>query len=371
MSLRVIITGGGTGGHIYPGISLAHELISRDFKNEILFVGTQKGLETKLIPREGFKFCSIKAKGLSRKICGDNFTAIGVFFISLWQAYKLIRKFKPDVVIGTGGYVSGSVVLIAALLKIPTFVHEQNVFPGVTNRFLSRIVKAVFLSFDQSRRYFKGHSKLVFSGNPVRCKNLPSLNKEDFQRFRLDPSKKTILAFGGSKGAASINRAVIEGVNSIKEDFVKNQWQVLLITGSEDYEEVRKIMIDKENSILLIEPYLYDMERAYALADLVICRAGATSIAEISAYGLPAILIPYPLATHNHQEYNARLLEKEGAALMVLDKDLSGERLAKILLNLMQDERQLERMSQKVREFSKPDSAKKIVDFIFDYVKKK
>lgn len=368
MSLRVIISGGGTGGHIYPGISLAYELKDREVDNDILFVGTEKGLESKLIPREGFKFIKINAKGIQRKICLENLVAIIIFFISLFQSYKIIKDYKPDTVIGTGGYVSGSVVLMAALLGIPTFIHEQNVMPGITNKFLSHIVKAVFLSFDQSRRYFKNRSTLVLTGNPIGFKNLENIKSKDYQKFKLNSLKKTILVFGGSKGAASINRAVVEGVNLIK-DFIKNQWQVLLISGADDYEKTIEI-IGKDNNIFSVEPYIYNIEKAYDLADLVICRAGATTLAEISACGLPVILIPYPYATNNHQEINARVLEREGAAVLILEKDLSGKKLAKVLLNLLKNKNKLEIMAKKSEELSNVNSAKKIVDFIFDYIKK-
>lgn len=368
MSLKVIISGGGTGGHIYPGISLAYELKNRDVENDILFVGTERGLESKLIPREGFKFIKIDAKGIQRKICIENLTAIVIFLISLFQSYKIIKDYKPDVVIGTGGYVSGSVVLMAALCGIPTFIHEQNVIPGITNKFLSHMAKAVFLSFDQSRRYFKKKSTLILTGNPIRFKNLEHINHRDYQKFKLNSLKKTVLVFGGSKGAASINRAVVEGVKLIK-DFMKNQWQVLLISGADDYEKIIEI-IGKDNNIFSIEPYLYNIEKAYPLADLVICRAGATTLAEISAYGLPAILIPYPYATNNHQEINARILERDGAAVLILEKDLSGEKLAKVLLDLLKNKNQLGIMAKKSRGLSNINSAKKIVDFIFDYIKK-
>ena len=368
MSLRVIISGGGTGGHIYPGICLAYELKNRNNKNEVLFVGTKRGLEAQIIPREGFKFISINAKGIPRRICWESFTAIIVFFISLFQSYKIIRNYRPDIVIGTGGYVSGSIVLIAALLGIPTFIHEQNVIPGITNRFLSRIVKAVFLSFDQSKKYFRHSSRLIFTGNPIRFKKISSTKSSDYHKFKLDPQKKTILVFGGSKGAASINRAVIKGITSIK-DSIKDQWQVLLISGSDDYKEVVDI-IGEDNNIFSVKPYLYDIEKAYVLADLVICRAGATTLAEISAYGLPAILIPYPFATNNHQECNARILENEKAAILILEESLSGERLAKILYQLINDKKKLEIMSKKSKKLGNLNSAKKIVDFIFDYTKK-
>jgi len=368
MALKVIISGGGTGGHIYPGISLAYEIKDRDINNDIFFVGTEGGLESKLIPREGFKFIKIKARGIQRKICFENLTAIVIFLISLFQSYKIIKKYKPDIVFGTGGYVSGSVVLMAAILGIPTFVHEQNVIPGITNKLLSRITRATFLSFNQSKEYFSNKTKLIFTGNPIRFKNIKQNTDREYKKFNLDSLKKTILVLGGSKGAASINRAVLKGIDLIK-DVIKNSWQVLLISGQDDYDNIMEI-VGEDNKIFSIEPYLHDIEKAYSLADLVICRAGATTLAEISAYGLPAILIPYPYATHNHQEINARIFAREGAAILILENDLSGEKIAQVLLDLLKNKNQLEIMAKKSRELSNVNSAKKIVDYISDYIKK-
>ena len=368
MALKVIISGGGTGGHIYPGISLACEIKDRDIKNDILFVGTERGLESKLIPREGFKIVKIKAQGIKRKICFENLTAIVIFLISLFQSYNIIKKYKPDIVIGTGGYVSGSVVLMAAILGIPTFVHEQNVIPGITNKFLSRITRATFLSFNQSKEYFSNKAKLIFTGNPIRFKNIKQNTDREYKKFNLDSLKKAILVLGGSKGAASINRAVLRGVDLIK-DVIKNNWQVLLISGQDDYDNIMK-MVGEDHKIFSVEPYLYDIEKAYSLADLVICRAGATTLAEISAYGLPAILIPYPYATHNHQEVNARIFTREGAAILILEKDLSDKKLAQVLLDILKDKNRLEMMARKSRELSNENSAKKIVDYISGYIKK-
>ena len=368
MTLKVIISGGGTGGHVYPGISLAGEIKGRDINNDIVFVGTERGLESKLIPREGIKFIKIKAQGIKRKLCFENLTAVVIFLVSLLQSYKIVKKYKPDIVIGTGGYVSGSVVLMAAILGIPTFVHEQNVIPGITNKFLSRITRATFLSFNQSKEYFSSKAKLIFTGNPLRFKNIKRSTDREYKKFNLDPSKKTILVLGGSKGAASINRAVLEGIDLIKE-IIKNGWQVLLISGQDDYDNIIK-MVRKNHKIFSVEPYLYDIEKAYSLADLVICRAGATTLAEIGAYGLPAILIPYPYATHNHQEVNARIFTKEGAAILILEKDLSEEKLAQVLLDTLKDNKLLEMMSRKSGELGNENSAKKIVDYISDYINK-
>ena len=368
MALKVIISGGGTGGHIYPGISIAYEIKDRDIKNDILFVGTERGMESKLVPREGFKIVKIKARGIQRKICFENLTALVIFLVSLFQSYKIIKKYKPDIVIGTGGYVSGSVVLMAAILGIPTLVHEQNVIPGITNKFLSRITRATFLSFNQSKEYFSDKVKLIFTGNPIRFKNIKPGTDREYKKFNLDSSKKTILVLGGSKGAAAINRAVLGGIDLIKED-IKNNWQILLISGQDDYDNMME-MVGEGHKIFSVEPYLHDIEKAYSLADLVICRAGATTLAEIGAYGLPAILIPYPYATQDHQEINAKIFEREGAAILILEKDLSGEKLSQVLLDLLKNKNKLEMMAKKSRELSVVNSAKKIVDYISDYIKK-
>jgi len=368
MALKVIISGGGTGGHIYPGISLACEIKGRDTNNDILFVGTERGLESKLIPREGFKIKKIKAQGIKRKICFENLTAIVIFLISLFQSYKIIKNYKPNIVIGTGGYVSGSVVLMAAISGIPTFVHEQNVIPGITNKFLSRITKTTFLSFRQSKEYFSNKAKLIFTGNPLRFKNIKQGTDKDYKKFNLDSSRKTILVLGGSKGAASINRVVLGGIDLIKE-VIKNDWQVLLISGQDDYDSIKK-MLKENHKIFSVESYLHDIEKAYSLADLIICRAGATTLAEIAAYGLPAILIPYPYATHNHQEVNARIFTEKRAAILILEKDLSDKKLAQVLLDILKDKNRLEMMAKKSRELGNKNSAKKIVDYISDYIKK-
>lgn len=368
MALKVIISGGGTGGHIYPGISLAYEIKGRDINNDILFVGTERGMESKLIPREGFKFTKVKARGIQRKICFENLTAIVIFLISLFQSYKIIKKYKPDIVIGTGGYVSGSVVLMAAILSVPTFVHEQNVIPGITNKFLSRITRATFISFNQSKEYFSNKAKLIFAGNPIRFKNIKQNTDREYKRFNLDSLKKTILVLGGSKGAASINRAVLQGIDLIK-GVIKNSWQVLLISGQDDYNNIMEV-VGEDNEIFSVEPYLHDIEKAYSLTDLVICRVGATTLAEIGAYGLPAILIPYPYATHNHQEINANIFLREGAAILILEKDLSGEKIARVLLDLLKNKNKLKMMAKKSRGLSNVNSAKKIIDYIFDCIKK-
>ncbi|MEA2021224.1 MAG: undecaprenyldiphospho-muramoylpentapeptide beta-N-acetylglucosaminyltransferase [Candidatus Caldatribacteriota bacterium] len=367
MALKILISGGGTGGHIYPGISLANELKARDKKNDILFVGTERGMEAKIIPREGFKFDTIIAKGIKRQLCFDSFNAIIIFFISLIQSYKILKKYRPDIVIGTGGYVSGSIVLMASILNIPNFIHEQNVIPGITNKFLSHFAYTTFLSFKQSKKYFKHKDRLVFSGNPIHTKNIGGFKDKNYKQFNLNSLKRTILVLGGSKGAASINSSVITGVGLIKH-VIKKDWQVLLISGVDDYEKISSI-IGNDRNTFCVESYLYDIEKAYNLADLIICRAGATTLAEINAYGIPSVLIPYPFATDNHQELNARVLEEEGAAIVILEKELSGKSLSKILSALLANRTQLETMAEKSKVLGNVDSAKKIIDVIMSKIK--
>ncbi|MDD5015305.1 MAG: UDP-N-acetylglucosamine--N-acetylmuramyl-(pentapeptide) pyrophosphoryl-undecaprenol N-acetylglucosamine transferase, partial [Atribacterota bacterium] len=300
-------------------------------------------------------------------ICFENLMVFSIFIISLFQSYKIIKTYHPNIVIGTGGYVSGSVVLMAVILGIPPFIHEQNVIPGMTNKFLSYVTRATFLSFNQSKEYFSSKAKLIFTGNPIRFKNIKENTGREYEKFNLDSFKKTILVLGGSKGAASINRAVVEGIDLIKDE-IKNSWQVLLISGQDDYNSMIEI-VGEDNKIFSVESYLYNIETAYSLADLVICRAGATTLSEIGAYGLPAILIPYPYATHNHQKINARVFENEGAAILILEKDLSGGKLAQVLLDLLKNKNQLEIMAKKSRELSNVNSAKKIIDYISNYIK--
>ena len=362
MGLKVLISGGGTGGHVYPGISLACELRIRDHENDILFVGTNKGMEAKIVPREGFKFETIIAKGIKRQLCLDSVKAIFIFFISLVQSIKILKKYRPDIVIGTGGYVSGSVVLMATILKIPAFIHEQNAVPGITNKLLSCFADKTFISFKQSKKYFWCKQRLFFSGNPIRIKRTEQFREDNYRQLDLDPSKKTILVIGGSKGAASINRAVIAGIHLLNHT-VKKDWQVLLISGEDDFKQINS-KADNKRDTFIVKSYLYDMDKAYLLADLIICRAGATTLAEVNAYGIPSIIIPYPFATDNHQEMNARILEKNGAAMVILEKELSGATLSRLLSLLLDDQGRLKAMAQKSKELGRIDAAKKIIDVV-------
>lgn len=366
--MRIIITGGGTGGHIYPGISLAREFQSRDKNNEIIFVGTEHKMESEIIPQEGFRFLGLRVKGIERKFSLESLSALFLFLGSLFTSYGIIKDFKPDLVIGTGGYVSGSVALVSSLLGIPTFIHEQNVIPGITNQFLSLTGKKVFTSFPESAGYFWRKERIVFLGNPIR-KSIWQGNKEKIiKENNLDSAKKTILVFGGSKGASTINKMVLHSLYLIEES-IWLEWQMLIISGEEDFKNLtEKVTKSPFKETVRVLPYLHNIEDAYDLADLVVCRAGATTIAELSAKGIAAILIPYPYATGNHQLYNARFLESNLAALIIEEKELNREKLAAELSKLLTDNKRLDLLARNSKKLGKRKAAQDIVDNIYDYM---
>ena len=366
--MRIIITGGGTGGHIYPGISLAREFQSRDKNNEIIFVGTEHKMESEIIPQEGFRFLGLRVKGIERKFSLESLSALFLFLGSLFASYGIIKDFKPDLVIGTGGYVSGSVALVSSLLGIPTFIHEQNVIPGITNQFLSLTGKKVFTSFPESAGYFWKKERIVFLGNPIR-KSIWQGNKEKMiKENNLDSAKKTILVFGGSKGASTINKMVLHSLYLIEES-IWLEWQVLIISGEEDFKNLtEKVTKSPFKETVRVLPYLHNIEDAYDLADLVVCRAGATTIAELSAKGIAAILIPYPYATGNHQLYNARFLESNLAALIIEEKELNREKLVAELSKLLTDNKRLDLLARNSKKLGKRKAAQDIVDNIYDYM---
>ncbi len=326
--MKIIITGGGTGGHIYPGISLARAFQKRDEKNKIIFIGTNQGMEAEIIPKEGYIFYALKVKGIRRKICLDSFYAILLFLISLFTSLRFIREIRPDLVIGTGGYVSGSVALVSSLVGIPTFIHEQNAIPGITNQLLSLTCRKIFVSFPESRDYLWRKGKAVFLGNPVRENIWQGDRNKIIGSTGLVADKKTLLVFGGSRGASVINQTLLDTLDKMDRSFWR-EWQILIISGKDDYLPVKeRLKHYRYQKNIAVISYLNQMEDAYDLADLVICRAGATTIAELTAKGLPAILIPYPYATGNHQFVNASHLAKMHAAVVIPEKELSAGRLS-------------------------------------------
>lgn len=330
--MRVIISGGGTGGHIYPGVAIAKKIKEKHSDAEILFIGSKNGLEGKLVPKEGFKIKLIEVEGLNKKVSFKTFSSVKKVFKGYSQASKIISEFKPDAVIGTGGYVCGPVVLSASLKKIPTIIHEQNAIPGMTNKILSKFVKKIAITFKESQKFFPD-KKVIYTGNPIRSQILNADKGLSRDKLGFEKNKKLVLAVGGSRGAKNLNSAVLD----IIPEVIKNDLQLLFITGEGGYNDIikeahkRGYKIGKEVKIL---PYLYEMENALASCDIIISRAGATILSEVTALGLPSILIPSPYVANNHQELNANALEKNGAAIKLREVDLKGSLLSQKLFSL-------------------------------------
>jgi UDP-N-acetylglucosamine--N-acetylmuramyl-(pentapeptide) pyrophosphoryl-undecaprenol N-acetylglucosamine transferase len=355
--LRVVIAGGGTGGHLFPGIAVARELLARRPDAEISFAGTAQGIEARVVPREGFVLDLIRSAGLKGKSVLDRARGFGLLPLGIADAWAIVSRRRPHLVIGVGGYSSGPVVLVAAARGVPTMLLEQNAVPGLTNRLLARVVRAAAVTFDSTRTFFG--SKAFVSGNPVRPEFVVAAGPLQESSPDDGASIVRILVFGGSQGAHAINLAMVEAAAELAAGgpSVRLTHQ----TGERDVEMVRagyrKAGIQAD-----VEPFFYDMGRQLGRADVVVCRAGATTLAEIMAAGKAAILIPLPTATDDHQRKNAEALAREGAAEVLLQPDLTGGVLATRVLALAGDRERRARMAQAARRLAKPDAAKVIVD---------
>lgn len=362
LPLKVIIAGGGTGGHIYPGIAIAKQIKQNIKDADILFVGTQRGLEKDIVPRAGFALRFINVTGFKRKISFDTVKSISALTKGMLQARKIIKQFKPDIVIGTGGYVCGPVVLCAALYKIPTLIHEQNALPGITNKLLSRFADVTAVSFEDSKKYFCKAKKIVVTGNPLRSEIIQANRQKSRSDKGIKESNRLVLIAGGSGGAQKLNDAVVD---MLTESYNSKDFQVIFATGHTRYDTVIRDIKDKnpeilEHSNISILPYIYDMETVMSAADLMITRAGAITISELTALGVPSIIIPSPNVTENHQEYNARALETKGAAIVILEKDLNGKALHDSIMGLLFDNGRLNKMRDSAKAMGMTDSTQRI-----------
>ncbi len=362
--MRYILSGGGTGGHIYPALTIADKIKNMDKGCEILFVGTEQGLESDIVPKEGYLLRTIDVHGFDRQINIHNLVNVFTTIKSLWQAKQIINDFKPDIVIGTGGYVCGPVLLIASLFGIPSLIQEQNAIPGITNKILARFVTKIAVGYAESIRYFSNKEKIIVTGNPVRDEVVEAKRESALKTFGLEQGKLTLLVAGGSRGARSINEAMLE----VYKHFAgRTDIQILHVTGKNEYNNIVGTLEQQgidlvQSGNIIIKSYLYNMPQALAAADLVIFRAGAIGLAEVTARGIPSILVPYPFAAENHQEYNARVLEQQGAAIVILDKELKGSTLITHLEKFLSDPNLLKRMAQRSHAIGKPNSAKQIAE---------
>jgi UDP-N-acetylglucosamine--N-acetylmuramyl-(pentapeptide) pyrophosphoryl-undecaprenol N-acetylglucosamine transferase len=359
MAVSVLIAGGGTGGHLYPGIAVARELIARVPGARATFVGTAAGIEARVIPREGFELDLIRSAGLKGKSLQSLARGVGLLPMSGLDAWNVIARRRPTVVIGVGGYSSGPVVALAAARRVPTLLMEQNAVPGLTNRLLAPVVNAAAVTYEEAMRFFG--AKAFVSGNPVR----PEFFKDEETHAERDtpPAAARVLVFGGSQGAHAINMAMVEAAPRLAADAPRVA--ITHQTGERDLEMVRD-GYRRAGLEARVEPFLYAMDREMKSADVVVSRAGATTLAELTAAGRAAILIPLPTATDDHQRKNAEALVRQGAAQMVEQRGLTGDRLAAEILGLARDTARRHAMSEAARRLARPDAAKVIVDRVLE-----
>jgi UDP-N-acetylglucosamine--N-acetylmuramyl-(pentapeptide) pyrophosphoryl-undecaprenol N-acetylglucosamine transferase len=354
--VRVVIAGGGTGGHLFPGLAVARALKARIPESQISFAGTAAGIETRVIPAAGFALDLIRSAGLKGKSLGALVRGAALVPLSGADAWRLISRWKPDVVIGVGGYSSGPIVAVAAVRGIPTIVLEQNAVPGLTNRLLARFVSRAAVSYEASLKYFGG--KGFVSGNPVRQEFL-EVDDDPDRDTAINASRVRVLIFGGSQGAHAINVAVVDAAPRLAA--AAPALDLVCQTGTRDFEMVRAAF-EQHGVQGRVERFIDAMDREMKAAGLVVSRAGATTLSEVTAAGRPAILIPLPTATDDHQRENARTLEKAGAATLIEQKDLTGERLASRIAELAGDRDQRRRMSHAARRLARPHAAGDIVN---------
>jgi len=355
--MRWIIAGGGTGGHLFPGMAIAEAFVEREKGNEVLFIGTERGIEARVLGGGKFPLRMIHAMPIKGRSFMGKLKAFWSLPKAVLEASSILKEFQPQVVVGVGGYASGPTLLAASLLGMKRVIHEQNVIPGMTNRILKRFSQKIFVSFEETKKYFPGE-KTIVTGNPIRKEILKGRERKKGDQF-------TLLIFGGSAGAHRINSAMTEALRSL--DQMKASLKVIHQTGKDDLDFVSREYKAKGFDAL-VRPFFEDMAAYYQMADLVICRSGASTVAELAVCGKAAILIPYPFAAHNHQWINAQKLVDRGAAKMIEDKALNGPSLAKAVIDLYSHPEELKRMEERILEVGRPRAAEEIVDHCYKLV---
>ena len=366
--MRALISGGGTGGHINPALAIAEKIKKEEKDSVIEFVGTKKGLETKLIPKEGYEIHYVHVEGIKRKLTLENIKAAAEAVTSVFEARRIIKKFKPDIVIGTGGYVCWPVLRAAAMMNIPTAVHESNAFPGVTTKMLAKYVDRILLNFEESKKYLTAYAKKIsVVGNPVKGKMFSLSREECRSKFGIGAEDKFILSYGGSLGAKMINETVFDMIS--RNMLPKNIYHVHA-TGNMYWDEAKRRFSAEgfsekdENTLkknrIELKRYIYNMPELMACADIVVCRSGAMTVSEVASMGKTAIFIPSPNVTDNHKYKNALVLKNAGAAELIEEKDLTSEKLAGIICKYLSDTSLLRQTGDRAREFAEPKCLDKI-----------
>ena len=363
-NIKVIISGGGTGGHIFPAIAIANEIKERIKGVEILFVGASNRMEMERVPNAGYRIEGLPIIGFSRKLSIKSFTFFIKLIISLFKASGIINKFRPDIAIGVGGYASGALLYMASGKKIPTLIQEQNSYPGITNKLLKNRVNKICVAYDNMDRFFPVE-KIIHTGNPVRSDiiDISGKKSEAISHFNLDENKKTILVLGGSLGARTINHSLIKDVSKLNSPDIQVIWQ----TGKLYIDEVNQALKDIDQENLIVSDFIGRMDLAYSAADIIISRAGAGTISELCLVGKPCILVPSPNVSEDHQTKNAMSLVNKDAALMVKDSD-AAELLVDTTLKLLNDIEKKEVLSKNISNLKITDSAERIVNEIIKII---
>ena len=368
--MRVIIAAAGTAGHINPGIAIANKIKQEEKDSEIIFLGTTRGLENDLVPKAGYKLKTIEAYGLSKEISINNLKKIVKTIKGVSEAKKVVREFKPDIVIGAGGYICGAATMAANKYKIPVLLHESNAFPGKAVKMLAKKVDTILISFKDAEKRIKNAKKIVYTGTPVKIsKREYGINEktEIIRKLGLTETKPIILIFGGSQGAQKINEAVV-GILAGK---LNKNYQIMWATGPKQYDIIKQQLKEKDIDIEKVEnakiiPYIYNMEEVMNVASVIVARSGAMTIAEISNLGKPSILIPLPNVSQDHQLYNAKVLENAGAAKIILNDNLTKENLNLAINDIALDNNKMKEMSKKALK----EAAYDVEDKIYKEIKK-
>ena len=365
--MRILFAGGGTAGHINPAVAIANYIKEKEPDSEFLFIGTEKGMESTLVPRSGYDIKFINIHGFERRLSLKNIKTVAEIFDGIGRVRKIIKAFKPDVVVGTGGYVTGPVLFAAAMMKLPTLVHEANAYPGVTIRILSRFADVVALSMAEAAAFVPKAKRIEVTGNPVRPSILAENQPSAKAKLGLG-DEKVILIFGGSLGAEKINEVAVDWISSVVQ---MGKYQIIMSTGKNNQYE-RVMTRFKNNGIepekykkLRVSEYIYDMDLALNAADLIIARSGG-SVSEMTALGKAAILIPSPYVAGNHQEHNARAVEKSGGAVVIRESELCTDKLASAVSHILEDDGVLEKMSSGSKSIGIPDSTDRIYKILKD-----
>jgi len=360
-SLKLLLTGGGTGGHVYPALATL-DALSRYVALEVLYVGTKRGIEARLVAGRGLPYQAIWIAGFQRSFTLKNLLFPVKLVVSLWQSWRILRQFRPDVAVGTGGYVTGPILWLAAQLGIPVVIEEQDVHPGITSRLLAPHARKICLAFEGAVPHFqKTAEKIVVTGNPVRADLGTVSRKTARHQWGIPADSRVVLVFGGSQGARAINDAVLHAYRAWSEQGLFILWQ----TGERDYERI-KAAVGEKNEKVRVFSYIHEMPAAYAAADVVVCRAGAITLAELAVVQKPAVLIPYPFAAGDHQMKNARFVESRGAAIVLPQRENLALKLQETVMQLMEDDQKRQKMQHAWKPLAHPEAADKIARVILN-----